>query len=114
MGLKLINYDALKNLKFVEFCSWAVGGGGKGVYRFFNGEKEIIYIGKSVNLSSRINDHLEGSSNTDFFIHEVDYIDHIYVDDELDRTVLEAVLIKYYKPKYNQEVRGKKRKVLQK
>lgn len=81
-----------------------------GVYRFYDAERKIIYIGKSNDLFRRINDHLHGRTHTKHFIKKVKYVD--FIKEPLYENLLESILIAYYKPKYNQEVKNgwKKRK----
>lgn len=106
--MKLVNYELIDNIEWHEFNCWENGIGG-GVYRMLNDQGEIIYIGKSVNLYARLNAHLDGKTNTDFFINEVALIEWKYENDELNQLVLESILIKYYKPIYNKEVKSEKR-----
>ena len=72
-----------------------------GVYLFKNGEK-TIYIGKAVNIQSRVKNHFQQPSyRDDLFIDKVDKIGHLETGSEIEALVLEANLIKKYQPKFN-------------
>lgn len=64
-----------------------------GVYAFEKG-KEIIYIGKAVNIKERVKNHKK-------LILEAEKIEYIKTDSEIEALILEAKLIKQYKPKRN-------------
>jgi len=72
-----------------------------GVYLFYE-KKEIIYIGKAINIKERVKNHFQQPSYRDnLFIHKVSNIDFITTDSEIEALVLEANLIKQYLPKFN-------------
>ena len=72
-----------------------------GVYCFKN-DKEILYIGKAVNLKERIKNHLKKSNWRDrLFIEKTKKIGFIQTNSEIEALILEAQLIKKYNPKYN-------------
>ncbi len=73
-----------------------------GVYTFYK-EKTPIYIGKSVNLKSRLNSYLlvNLGIKTRKMVSEADEMKYIEVSSELESLLLESFLIKKYKPKYN-------------
>ncbi len=64
-----------------------------GVYAFKKG-KQIIYIGKAANIKVRVKNHQKLLSQTE-------KIGYIKTDSEIEALILEAILIKKYKPKYN-------------
>nr|MDD3719777.1 excinuclease ABC subunit UvrC [Candidatus Gracilibacteria bacterium] len=76
-----------------------------GIYQFFNKDGKIIYIGKSVNLFSRVNSYFNGKSKLNFakkkMVSEIDKIETIVVNNEKESLILETTLIKKHKPKYN-------------
>jgi len=65
-----------------------------GVYAF-KSVKDLIYIGKAINIQSRVKNH------KDFFMPKVDKIGFIKTSSEIEALILEANLIKKYQPKYN-------------
>lgn len=73
-----------------------------GLYFFKDKKKNIIYLGKSVNIRSRIKNHLQSRDpKTRSFIAESAYLDYRLMENEFDTLIEEANLIKTVKPKYN-------------
>ncbi|MBU7029431.1 MAG: GIY-YIG nuclease family protein, partial [Theionarchaea archaeon] len=73
-----------------------------GVYLMKN-DTEILYIGKAKSLKHRLTSYFQKSLNVktaDIVTHTTD-IDFIVCENEVDALVLEANLIKEYKPKFN-------------
>jgi excinuclease ABC subunit C len=101
---QLVNIEMLKKLKFSAFKDEHVHFGG-GVYRMFDKDDKIIYIGKSQDLQRRIKTHLSGTTHTKYFIKQVRHIDWHKNDSPIMQTLLEAALIAFYKPKMNDEVK---------
>ncbi|MDP2967350.1 MAG: GIY-YIG nuclease family protein, partial [bacterium] len=64
-----------------------------GVYAFKKG-REILYIGKAVNIKERIKQHKE-------LLGLATKVGYIETDSEIKALILEANLIKKYQPKYN-------------
>lgn len=73
-----------------------------GVYTFWK-DNTPIYIGKSVNIKSRINSYLDLnlSPKTAQMVSEADQVTFIEVTSDLESLLLEADQVKKYKPKYN-------------
>jgi len=72
-----------------------------GVYAFKHGRK-FFYIGKATNIRKRVKNHFSQSSYRDnLFINQVKKIGYIKTNSEIEALILEANLIKKYKPKYN-------------
>ena len=72
-----------------------------GVYAFY-GKKELIYIGKAINIKNRVKNHFQQPSyRDDLFVGQVDRIGFIETNSEIEALILEANLIKKYQPKYN-------------
>lgn len=72
-----------------------------GVY-FFGDKKKLFYVGKAINLKKRIKNHLsqkQGKNN--LFLDKVERIKYIKTGSEIEALILEANLIKKYRPKYN-------------
>ncbi|MFA6171335.1 MAG: excinuclease ABC subunit UvrC [Patescibacteria group bacterium] len=84
-----------------------------GCYLFFNAVGEIIYIGKAVNLKSRVLSYWQKSSQLnpmkEQMVLEIAKIKWIWVESEVEAFLLEANLIKKHHPKYNVLLRDDKR-----
>ena len=75
-----------------------------GVYQFFNSKRDVIYIGKAKNLHSRLTNYatLDGNPHRICqMIANADAVDVIKTNNELEALLLEANLIKKFKPRYN-------------
>jgi excinuclease ABC subunit C len=78
-----------------------------GVYLFRNKESEIIYIGKAASIRKRLRTHFPGSFSMrnspkqDALKEDVFAIDCFKTPDESTALLLEAALIKRYRPKFN-------------
>lgn len=75
------------------------------VYQYKNKNNTIIYIGKSVNLHSRVNSYFNGKSKLNFakkkMVDEIENIEIIITNTAIESLLLETTLIKKHKPKYN-------------
>jgi excinuclease ABC subunit C len=76
-----------------------------GVYRFYNAEGEILYIGKAKNLRKRVTSYFTKSDlhnyKNEMLVRKITDIQYILVEDESDALLLENNLIKEFQPKYN-------------
>ncbi|MDC0506238.1 excinuclease ABC subunit UvrC [Candidatus Gracilibacteria bacterium] len=76
-----------------------------GIYQFFNAAGDIIYIGKSVNLHSRVSSYFNEKATLNFakkkMVKLVVDIKTIVVNNETESLILETTLIKQHSPKYN-------------
>lgn len=76
-----------------------------GVYKFFNSESELIYVGKAKSLKKRVSSYFvkgQGINHkTRRMIREIQRIEITLVDSEFDALLLENNLIKKTQPKYN-------------
>jgi excinuclease ABC subunit C len=76
-----------------------------GVYRFFDDEGEIIYIGKAKSLKNRVSSYFnkQGTYNrkTQKLVSEIRKVEFTVVNSEFDALLLENNLIKEHQPKYN-------------
>ncbi len=83
-----------------------------GVYKFYNKEGEILYIGKALNLRNRVksyfNDSLYDRPYVKKMIPFVDSVEIVETSNEIESLVLESALIKEYKPKYNSDLKDDK------
>jgi excinuclease ABC subunit C len=82
-----------------------------GIYKYYNEEHELLYVGKAKNLKKRVSSYFN-KSFTNYKTHEL--IQRIYsieftiVDSEQDAFLLENSLIKQFLPKYNIQLKDDK------
>lgn len=74
-----------------------------GIYVFKNKNNEVIYIGKAKELKVRVSSYF--NKTTDWKVRELikehATVEHILTKSELEALLLEAQMIRTYKPKYN-------------
>lgn len=84
-----------------------------GIYRFFNKNKKIIYIGKAADLNARVSSYWRKSAvHTPIkkaMLEEIKNIDWLETDSEIEALLLEANLVKKHQPEYNILLRDDKR-----
>jgi DNA polymerase III subunit epsilon len=79
-----------------------------GVYYFYNEYGQVIYVGKSINIRKRIQQHFGNiDSKTDKFINKVHDITHTLTGSELIAMLLESHEIKALQPEINKAQRSK-------
>ena len=74
-----------------------------GVYLLKDGNGRIVYVGKSNSIKKRVASHLRSKLSE-----KIRDIDYVLTNGELSALILEAKLIKKYKPKYNVSMRDDK------
>ncbi len=76
-----------------------------GVYQYKDKDGKILYVGKAVNLRSRVRSYFQKSRNLDpriaLMIGKAADVEIITTDSEVEALILEANLIKLHKPRYN-------------
>jgi excinuclease ABC subunit C len=76
-----------------------------GIYKYFDTNDKIIYIGKAKNLKRRVSSYFnrqqQDSGKTRLLVQNIVRIEFTVVETEQDALLLENVLIKKYQPKYN-------------
>lgn len=76
-----------------------------GSYVFKDKDRRVIYVGKANNLRSRVGSYfridIETGSKTAALVSKINDIEFIEVASEFEALILEAELIKKYKPHYN-------------
>lgn len=76
-----------------------------GVYRYYNQEGELIYVGKAKSLKKRVTSYFGNSlginRKTRRMVKEIERIEFTMVNSEFDALLLENNLIKKSQPKYN-------------
>jgi excinuclease ABC subunit C len=83
-----------------------------GVYKFFDQENQLIYVGKAKSLKKRVssyfNNRIHADRKTRKMISETKGIEFTLVNSEFDALLLENNLIKNHQPKYNINLRDDK------
>jgi excinuclease ABC subunit C len=76
-----------------------------GVYKYFNEEDNLIYVGKAKSLKKRVSSYFNKNSGVNLktrrMVKEIRKIEITIVNSELDALLLENNLIKKSQPKYN-------------
>lgn len=76
-----------------------------GSYIFKDSSGKIIYVGKAKNLKNRVKSYFSTPTPSDFktaeLVKRINDLEFIKVDSEFEAIILEAELIKKYRPKYN-------------
>ncbi len=74
-----------------------------GVYRYFDKQGELIYVGKAKNLKRRVSSYFskEQFGKTRVLVSKIADLEYSIVDSESEALLLENTMIKQYKPRYN-------------
>ena len=74
-----------------------------GVYRYFDKDGTLIYVGKAKNLKRRVSSYFnkEQTGKTRVLVSKIADVKFIVVESESEALLLENNLIKQYKPRYN-------------
>jgi len=75
-----------------------------GVYRMLNSKNEVLYIGKAKNLTNRLKSYVSEKSHiirTERMLSQTKRLEITTTSNESEALLLEANLIKKYKPKFN-------------
>ncbi len=85
-----------------------------GVYLHKNAQGKVIYVGKAVNLKSRVRSYfhkstVDTSPKARRLVEEIADIEFIVADSELEALLLENTLIKKHQPRYNVRLKDDKR-----
>lgn len=84
-----------------------------GVYLFKDSKKNILYVGKAKNLKNRLRSYFQKTAGLQdarksAMVKNIKDFSYIVTNNELEALVLEANLIKQYKPKFNVVLRDDK------
>ncbi len=83
-----------------------------GVYIFKDSKEKVLYVGKAKNLKNRLKAYFHNTSHLDQrkakMAKMVRNFSYIVTSNELEALILEATLIKQYRPKYNVVLRDDK------
>jgi excinuclease ABC subunit C len=84
-----------------------------GCYLMKDADGKVIYVGKAVNLRSRLRSYFHASAmennKTRHMVRRIQDIDWIVVDSELEALILEMNLIKKHRPHFNVRLKDDKR-----
>ncbi len=87
-----------------------------GVYIFKDSKGEVIYVGKAIRLRDRVRQYFYRDNalgpKTKELVSKIKKIETREMDSEIEALVLEARLIKKYRPKYNSQLKDDKSYVL--
>lgn len=83
-----------------------------GVYRFYNIDNELIYVGKAKSLRKRVANYFTNRKGLDqktrSMVRRINHVEYTLVNSEYEALLLENNLIKSNKPKYNVLLRDDK------
>ncbi|QCZ93425.1 excinuclease ABC subunit UvrC [Salinimonas iocasae] len=82
-----------------------------GVYRMYNDQAEVIYVGKAKNLKKRVSSYFRmqvDNAKTRSLVSQIADMDVTVVNSETEAFLLENNFIKKYKPRYNVVLRDDK------
>ncbi|MBM4466164.1 MAG: excinuclease ABC subunit UvrC [Chloroflexi bacterium] len=84
-----------------------------GVYLMRDEHGQVIYVGKAINLRSRVRSYFQASASHSLKLHRLIYhiadFDFIVTDSEIEALILECNLIKEHRPRYNVRLKDDKR-----
>lgn len=80
-----------------------------GIYIYRNRQGDIIYVGKAVNLKKRVSQYFQRDDalgiKTSQLVSQIASVETKVVGSEIEALILEASLIKKYRPKYNSQLK---------
>ncbi len=83
-----------------------------GVYKYFNKEGELIYVGKAKSLKNRVSSYFQKDNQhnrkTMRLVAQIAHLEYIVVNSEFDALLLENALIKENQPRYNIQLKDDK------
>ncbi|HID22021.1 MAG TPA: excinuclease ABC subunit UvrC, partial [Planctomycetaceae bacterium] len=83
-----------------------------GVYLMKDAKGRVLYVGKAVNLRSRVSSYFTSAALHDVrtadLVPEIRDLDIVQTESEVDAVLLEARLIKDIQPRFNQELKDDK------
>lgn len=83
-----------------------------GIYKFFNKEGELLYVGKAINLRNRVKSYFSSElfdrPRVRKMIPLISDIQIQETNNEIESLILESLLIKKHQPKYNSDLKDDK------
>jgi excinuclease ABC subunit C len=82
-----------------------------GIYKYFDADKKLLYVGKAKNLKKRVSSYFTKtlqSYKTQELVRRIDSIEYTIVNTEQDAFFLENSLIKQYQPVFNIDLKDDK------
>ncbi|NMC08775.1 GIY-YIG nuclease family protein, partial [Candidatus Microgenomates bacterium] len=83
-----------------------------GIYKFYDGDGNILYVGKAINLRNRVRSYFKNDLYDRPRVRQmIPLIADIQIQEtsnEIESLVLESILIKQYQPKYNSDLKDDK------
>jgi len=82
-----------------------------GIYRFYDKNQKLLYVGKAKNLKKRVQSYFrkeQDSYRLRILVQKISEIKYVVVKTEQDALLLENSLIKEYQPKYNVQLKDDK------
>ena len=83
-----------------------------GIYKFYDRNKKLLYVGKAKNLRKRVasyfNKRSHESGKTHILVGKIVSLEYLVVESEHDALLLENNLIKEFKPRYNVQLKDDK------
>lgn len=83
-----------------------------GVYKFLDKNKNILYIGKAINLKKRVSSYFQNDLDDRPLVMKmiplISDIEVIETNNEIEALVLESALIREFKPKFNSDLKDDK------
>jgi excinuclease ABC subunit C len=84
-----------------------------GVYRFYDSQGTLLYVGKAKLLKNRVRSYFQAQANhnrkTQLLVSRINHFDTIVTQTEVEALVLEDTLIKQHQPHYNLALKDDKR-----